>query len=308
MAQKDALVVFSYHEYPYSEGKLFKDHVTLLNNVQGDDPAVRYHYGALCNMVFVFDGEKLRILVPGTGKDVTDFDFVFFQKWMRLSQHALAVAVSLEHAKTPFISQQVADQVAMSKLAELSMFVRSGIPTPKTVVAPMDDIRRMAKNGEMPFAYPFILKDIDASKGTNNFLINSYDDLIDKQDRLEASSFMAQEFIANNCDYRFAVVDGEVLYVLRRTRTEGTHLNNTSQGGDAEFVDLNEFSPEVMAVVMAAARAVGRIDFAGVDIILTEEGKAVVLEVNRTPEIQTGFNAERKTKLITDCFARKLGA
>jgi glutathione synthase/RimK-type ligase-like ATP-grasp enzyme len=286
---------------------LFKEHVELLNKVQGDSPKINFHYGALCDMVFVYDGQKLRISVPETGKDIVDFDFVFFQRWMRLPQHALALAVRLNHAGVPYMSQQVGQQIAMSKLAELAMFVRAGVPTPKTIVAKMDTIRQMAKDNTLPFSYPFILKDVDASMGTNNFLIRSFDDLADKQDRLNASSFMAQEFIANDCDYRFVVVEGEILYVLRRTRDSNSHLNNTSQGGMGAFVDINKFSEDTIKTVLEAAKAVGRFDYAGVDVIVTENKQACVLEVNRSPAIQTGHDAEYKTKLLVGNIAKKLG-
>jgi glutathione synthase/RimK-type ligase-like ATP-grasp enzyme len=307
MAKKNILVIFSYHDYG-DEGDLFKDHVTLLNQVQGDDPDLVFHYGALCDMVFTYDGNELKVDVPGTGKDITDFDFVFFQRWMRLPQHALALAVRLDQAGVPFMSLQVGHQIAMSKLAELAMFVHDDVFVPKTVVAPMDALRSMAKGNKLPFTYPFILKDIDASMGTNNFLIRNFDELTDKQDRLRASSFMAQEFIPNDCDYRFVVVDGTILYVLRRSRDAGSHLNNTSQGGMGAFVDVTEFSDEVIDTVMRAAKAVGRGDYAGVDIIVTEEGHACVLEVNRSPAIQTGHDAKYKTKLLVDHFAKRLGA
>jgi glutathione synthase/RimK-type ligase-like ATP-grasp enzyme len=306
MAKKDVLVIFSYHDYG-EEGALFKDHVTLLNKVQGDNHDIQFHYGALCDMVFSYDGEGLKVSVPGTGKDLTDFDFVFFQRWMRLPQHALALAVRLDQAGIPFMSTQVGQQIAMSKLAELAMFVRAGVSTPKTVVAKMDAIRHMAQDGTLPFSYPFILKDVDASMGTNNFLIRSYEDLLDKKDRVDASSFMAQEFIPNDCDYRFVVVEGEILYVLKRTRDANSHLNNTSQGGMGAFVDVNEFSDEVKQAVIDSAKAVGRYDYAGVDIIITEDGSACTLEVNRSPAIQSGHDAEYKSRLLVRTIAKKLG-
>jgi glutathione synthase/RimK-type ligase-like ATP-grasp enzyme len=306
MSQKNVLVIFSYHDYG-EEGALFKEHVELLNTVQGEDHKLVFHYGALCDMVFTYDGKDLKVDVPGTAGDAVDFDFVFFQRWMRLPQHALALAVRLEQAGVPYMSLQVGQQIAMSKLAELAMFVRRNVPTPKTVVAKMDTIRSMVMSDEMPFTYPFILKDVDASMGTNNFLIRSFEDLADKQDRLNASSFMAQEFIPNDCDYRFVVVEGEVLYVLRRTRDADSHLNNTSQGGMGAFVDLKEFSDGVVKTVLQAAESVGRFDYAGVDIILAEDGLACVLEVNRSPAIQTGHDAEYKTKLLVKNIAKKLG-
>jgi glutathione synthase/RimK-type ligase-like ATP-grasp enzyme len=303
---KNVLVIFSYHDYS-NEGTLFEGHVELMNDVQGSLPQVMFHYGALCDMAFIYDGNLLKVTVPTAGKDLLDFDFVFFQRWMRLPQHALAVAVSLDHADVPFMSRQLGEQVAMSKLAELAMFIRAGVRTPKTVVARMDTIRQMANEGTLSFTYPFILKDVDASKGTNNFLIRSFEDLADKHDRQKASSFMAQEFIPNDCDYRFVIVDGEVLYVLKRTRSAGSHLNNTSQGGSGAFVDVTTFSDDVIKSVKEAAKAVGRYDFAGVDIILMEDGTACTLEVNRSPEIQSGYNAEYKTKLLVGAISKKLG-
>lgn len=304
---KDILVIFSYRQYKNFNPD-YKQHIALLNEVE-DTGTMRFLYGALSEMTYIYDGKDFRVIEPVSGRDIASFDLVFFQKWTRLPQHAFAAALHVQHAGVPILRSEVVRQIPSSKIGELPMLVHGGLPIPKTVVAPRETIRAMARDGSLPFTYPFIMKDIGASRGNNNFLVKDDEDFVAKISPVDEDvTFMAQEFIPNDCDYRFAVADGKILYIMRRWRSGDTHLNNTSQGGSAEFMEADAFSDEVIDVVFRAAEATGRPDIAGVDIILTDGGKPYVLEVNSTPQIQDGFNGPHKTKIVVRHIAERLKA
>ncbi|HET8671343.1 MAG TPA: ATP-grasp domain-containing protein [Candidatus Saccharimonadales bacterium] len=305
MNQKHVIVVYSYLVYPVA-GPRYADRADFLNSIQGGHRNIQFYYGALSDFVYEYDGRDLHVTDIASGRDLASFDLVFFAQWGMLPQHAFAAATYLKQAGVPILREETVRQIPTSKLGELPLLVKQGLLVPKTVVAPLGIIKQRAKDKLLPFGFPFVLKSITGTQGSENFLIANLDDLKDKRDKTSASSFAAQEFIPNECDYRFAIADSEVLYVLRRSRSGDTHMNNTSQGGTAEFVDVGTFSEDVVDAAVQAADAVGRRDFAGVDIIITAEGKPYVLEVNSSPEIVTGFSAERKSKLLIQHMLRKL--
>lgn len=306
MASKEVLLLFSYETYP-SGARKYIHHADILNRVQGADHALQFHFGAMHDFIFVYDGSELRVTDPKTGRDVTDFDLVFFQKWMDLPQHSLAIALYLASKQAPFMSSEVLRQNPISKLAELPMLAAAHLPIPKTVVAPLSTIKGMIDKGTLPFALPCIVKDVRGSQGSNNFLIHDVEELLVIEKQLPESTFMAQEFIENDCDYRIAIMGGEVQYVLKRTRKGSTHLNNTSQGGEGEFVPNDYLPAHVLADAIAAAKALGREEFAGVDMIIDPQGKHWVLEVNKSPEIQTGYDFAHKSRILVNYLAKRLG-
>jgi glutathione synthase/RimK-type ligase-like ATP-grasp enzyme len=231
---------------------------------------------------------------------------VFFQKWMVLPQHALAAATYLEHAGTPFISREVLHQNPVSKLGEMMLLIEGGLLYPKTVVGAISNLRHLLMAGGSPFSYPFIIKDISGSRGSRNYLVTDAAMLDDIESQNNSVSFMAQEFIANKSDYRITIVGGEIMYALERTRASDTHLNNTSQGGQGAFIEIAVLPQKMQDTALKAAAATGRLDFAGVDIIANGDEQYWVLEVNKSPEIQTGFGVDYKSQKLIDYFTRRL--
>jgi glutathione synthase/RimK-type ligase-like ATP-grasp enzyme len=303
---KEVLLLFSYETYP-SGRQPYVHHADILNRVQDDGHRLQFTAGVLHELRFVYDGLALTVTEPRTGRDLTGFDLVFFQKWMDLPQHALAAAQYLDAHEAPFMSREVLHQNPISKLTELPLLAQAALPIPKTVVAPLSAIKELYDAGTLPFGLPCIIKDIRGSQGSNNYLIRDAEELLAVEAEFPDLTFMAQEFIENDCDYRITIMGGEVQYVLRRTRRGDTHLNNTSQGGEGEFVANDYLPPVVLADAVKAAQALGRTDFAGVDVIVDSAGKHWILEVNKSPEIQTGYDFAHKSKILVDYLEKRIG-
>ena len=226
------------------------------------------------------------------------------------AKKAQFTAIAQEAANTIKQAKAKLAKNPLSKLAEMILLVQAGLPYPKTVVAGVSALRSLMRRGEVPFGYPFILKPIDGTRGQHNFKIEDEAALTTVVDdaSLAGINFMAQEFIPNDCDYRLTFLGGELQYILQRTHAEGSHLNNTSQGGKGTFIERDTLPPAAVEDALKSARAVYRDDFAGVDLMVGQDGKHWILEVNKSPEIQTGFQSTYKTKLLADYIARRLSA
>ena len=301
--KKQILVLFSYDVYPSGQ-RAFIGHGDLLNE-KNTHPEIEYVKSELDNLIFMFVDGKLSVTDHRTGKDIADFEDVFFQKWFALPQHALAAARYLSHRGRPFVSSEILQQNAFTKLTEMIELAIACVSYPDSLCASPTNFLELAESGKLPFEYPFIIKDIGGSGGSDNHLVED-------QAQLEAilanapvsRSYIAQEFIPNEFDYRITVMGGEIAYVLKRSRQGDSHRNNTTQGGAAIFMEPNELPAEVRAEALKAANVLGRNDFAGVDMIVNDDGQWV-LEVNKSPEIQLGVGTERKRELLTDYFYKR---
>jgi glutathione synthase/RimK-type ligase-like ATP-grasp enzyme len=144
--------------------------------------------------------------------------------------------------------------------------------------------------------------------GANNWFVHDFDEFSRIVALPHEQLFVVQQYIPNDCDYRVLVFGGEVKAVMRRSRqSDDTHVNNTSAGGQGDMVALSDFPGEWQTIALKAAAAVNRSDLAGVDIIVdTETGKPYVLEVNKSPQIETGSNIDAKTSIFVDYIVGKL--
>jgi glutathione synthase/RimK-type ligase-like ATP-grasp enzyme len=169
-------------------------------------------------------------------------------------------------------------------------------------------LKALKNNDKLPFSYPFIIKTIDGSMGEDNYLVTNDSELKGVVSKHKDVLFIAQEFIPDEFDYRVIVVDGDPKLVIKRARTNpDTHLNNTSQGAEGTIIPIEQMHKEVLDMAVAAAVAVRRPYFCGVDIIQNTETKEhYVLEVNKTPQMETGSNTEHKVEILTDFFSKKL--
>lgn len=302
----EVLLLFSYETYPNGRRR-YVHHADILNDQRGTQD-VHFNFGALVDLQFsVRDGE-MAIIEPHSGKDIADFDLVCFQKWSRAPQYALAAAVYLQHKKVEFVGHEVLHQTPLNKLPEMSLLVQNGLPYIDTFIGPSKALVEQLDQGVLPFTYPFILKDIGGTQGKNNHLVEHRAALVEILEAAPEVTFMAQAFIANDCDYRVAVMGGEAKYVLRRTGQAGSHLNNTSQGGSGEFMPLDHLPQVVMEDALKAAAAAGRSEFAGVDVLVDKRGRHYILEVNWSMEIQTGFGVAQKSQIFIDYIMGRLGA
>ena len=80
-------------------------------------------------------------------------------------------------------------------------------------------------------------------------------------------------------DLRIFILGKKVLGGMKRTAPQGAWMTNVAQGGKCESYKLNSNLEEIG---IKASNAVGA-EIAGVDLILDENGKWLVLEVNAVP-------------------------
>jgi len=145
--------------------------------------------------------------------------------------------------------------------------------------------------------FPCIMKATHASHGNHNYVVNNIDDVQRIYQQNAGIRFVLQRFVPNNGDYRILMVGDDVL-VIKRLAVDGSHLNNTSQGGEAQLVDINDL-PEIIINQSKQIMQHLKMTIGGIDVIIDKNtGQHFFLEVNTQPQLMTGAFLDEKKKLV----------
>jgi glutathione synthase/RimK-type ligase-like ATP-grasp enzyme len=196
----------------------------------------------------------------------------------------------------------------ITKVGELAVLADNSVPLPRTFMSSNREVKKLFKKNA-PIDFPIIVKAADGYGGKNNHLVKSYAQLKDILGENKGVHFVIQEFIPNDRDYRCLVFGGEIKLLLKRSRdaVSESHLNNTSAGAIGEIVPIETISEEARRAVVAAAEALNRSEFAGVDLMIhSETGAPYIIEVNQTPQIEIGAEVDQKMDVLLNYMEERM--
>jgi glutathione synthase/RimK-type ligase-like ATP-grasp enzyme len=298
---KEILVLFSYrnHKHRYIESLFAR--LTATAAAQGRN--ITLYRGSLKDLRIEVIDNQLRITESLTGRDLKSFDAVYFELWYKSPAQALAAAVYLNRHNTPFFSQEILHLTSLTKISDTAKLADGSVTLPQTFTSSRREAIQAFRKAKKPIKFPLIAKAADGYGGHDNYLVRDYAELREKLNANRDITFIIQEVIPNDCDYRCIVFGGQIRFVLERRRdaARDTHLNNTSAGAEGRQVPLETLTPEAQAMVLRAAHLVGRDSFAGVDLMLDKNtGQPYILEVNKTPQVENGAEIESKMTALLD--------
>jgi glutathione synthase/RimK-type ligase-like ATP-grasp enzyme len=209
-------------------------------------------------------------------------------------------------SNVPFLSQL---NPIENKIAQLLMACNQDVRVPNTIMCHRDVIDMQIDSIIQTLGLPLIFKSNSGIKGLNNYLLHSRSEL----DTLIANGthgdYIFQEFIPNDYDYRIlycGIDDNSSPFVFRRSRSDmSTHLNNTSQGGSAELVDVQELNELPMQKMRHLVQAIG-MDVCGVDLLRSsKDNELYFLEINATPALASGAFLDEKLDLYENYLIKR---
>ncbi len=257
--------------------------------------------GSVKDLRISIQNNQLSVVESLTNKPLTDFDVVYFELWSKAPQHALAAAIFLHTTNTPFITSEMTQVMSTSKLGEMAKMTTANLPMPDSYFANNKDLLKFSKQKDAFIKFPMIVKNTETFGGQDNYLVNNSEELEKILTTHKKTQFVLQQFIPNNCDYRILVFGGKIRAIMRRTAVNGSHLNNTSMGGEGEMLPLDSLSSEICADAIAAAKATDRQELAGVDIVIDKNtNRHYILEVNQAPGIELGEHTDVKMDAFFD--------
>lgn len=206
----------------------------------------------------------------------------------------------LQDAKYAILNGADAFLIGRDKSKAALALKKASIPHPKTWVLSRKDVGKMARR----FQYPLVAKPIIGSGGEGVTLIES---------RVNLSLLSKHRFpllIQEYCgpvlqDVRVVVLRGNVLGAVKRTPQIGEWRGNARLGASVVAIPVTD---ELERLATQAAAAIGA-DFAGIDLIKTEQG-TFVIEVNVCPGFQsfcdaTGIDVAKQVVLSLASLAKE---
>lgn len=239
-------------------------------------------------------------------RKLSAYDVIHFRNYTSLPNEVAVIASYLEARGVCYINNEVRNiRNTSSKLWQMKHLQAQSIPVPNTYFfhssrykKALDYLDQRYDNTDL---FPCVVKLIDGMKGSHNYLAINETELSKIYQQNADKKFIMQPFIKNDGDYRILFIgsDSEPV-IFKRTAIAGSHLNNTSKGGNALEVPEGEVSFAYVSMARQAAKSMD-IEIAGVDLIIdSDSNKPYILEVNTTPAILTGFNTPKKTVKYLD--------
>lgn len=246
--------------------------------------------GHFDDLEYILTNDKVEMFINDVLLD--EFDAVYLRYWGIASaqSHALAVARYCKIKDIPFVDEEAFKIGSFNKINQYLNLYECQVPFPATVICSAD---RVIVHAEERLQYPFVLKDARGTRGDNNFLIRDRSELSDVISHHRDKTFVMQQYIDNDGDYRVFVTGDTVGLIIHRKSATGTYLNNTSKGGSATLVEESKVSKTMLDDALRAAKFFGR-NIAGVDMVVASDGRHYCFEVNRAPQIEhSSFESEK---------------
>jgi len=253
---------------PFEENERVKEEVIGLG----------YDFELLDLSDFNFSVEGGKVKVPQLSDLSTDIIIV---RGVFNSQKAISVIVSSLRKKGAkvFDNNFLEHRYSIDKVTDIIKLSLAKVPVPETRYL-RDFSKYMAAAEEL--GYPVVVKSARMGKGTNVFKLESEGALFrfvkeSRKEKKEAKGFIMQEFIPYKYDLRCLII-GRDVFTMRRIPREGEFRANFSLGGAVEVFNLDTEGEKL------AQKALGAVDMSvgGVDILITEDNKRYILEVNHT--------------------------
>ena len=282
---------------------------TMVAHLRSSMADVAIDYVGHTDLVISFVDGAMHVAVTPTGKDLRDYDMAYFKSSVVYDITASLVQYAVQHG-VKITDESKAEFPGVSKLYEYTALAHAGVKVPDSLFMLPRRMPGAYEEFAASLGVPFVLKDIHASRGNINEVISSQDDydrVVETAAGNDLHYLIGQKFIPNNGDYRILVFGGEIKLIIHRQRPDdSTHLNNTSQGGQATIVDIDSLPASVQQDSIAAALAL-KVGIAGVDMVQDRQTEEwYCFEVNEGPQMATGSHREAKWNALSNYLITEL--
>lgn len=239
-------------------------------------------------IIMYYDSYNTPKLKVKNGLSLPD-GILFWDKDIMLAKHLEEMGIRLFN---PSSAIETCDDKALThlRLSKLNIHI------PKTFIAPFvywdyDLTDEYLKEIEKELSYPMIIKEAKGSFGMQVHKVNNETELREQIKKIGNRKFLFQEFIeaSSGRDIRVNIVGNKIIGAMLRTNPDDFRANITL-GAVSEQIELTKEQEELALSVHKAFN----LDFSGVDLLFSKDGKPVFCEVNSNPNF---LSFERTTGL-----------
>ncbi|HZJ34590.1 MAG TPA: hypothetical protein VFD55_01070 [Candidatus Angelobacter sp.] len=245
-------------------------------------------------IISVGDG-KFSIYDTNNRSNLKEYDVIFIRgDGFRSYMDAVGSINEYAHLNKIIIINDYSNVRDSSKLLQAVYFHKLDIPVARTLLVTSAVLDNEA---QLEWNFPCIMKSTHGSHGNDNFVVQNMEDVKTVLENQPDKRFVLQRFVPNNGDYRILIIDDEIL-VIGRSAVGGSHLNNTSKGGKAVLVNVDQLPETVINDAKRIMKHFG-MAIAGVDALADKNtNEFFFLEVNAQPQLMSGAFVTEKEKLI----------
>lgn len=150
-----------------------------------------------------------------------------------------------------------------------------------------------------------VLRPRHHAQGRHVYLVRGLDgvtEAINAHPHVFANGWYASEYIRKVAEYRYYVVSGRIVTVARKTPENPDAVAwNVAQGGRFDVVRWGDWDMEGARVALEAFKHSG-LDFSGVDVMVDENCRAYVIELNSAPSLPLLSDGSRSYR--QECMAK----
>ena len=235
------------------------------------------------------------------------FDVVIPRQGALIGDSSLTLLNQIQTLGIPLVNGISSILLARNQFLTLQALAAADLPVLNTVF--INHLEGVQPAAEKLGGYPYIIKTVAGHQGKGVFLIHSEEEaeavLQSSLDR--AKGMLIQQFVqpSGRRDVRVFIIDGEIIGAMQLIPGEGEFRSNFSLNQQARGINL---TGEMADTALKAARVLG-LEIAGVDLLINNQNRIFVLEVNYSPgfkglERTTGLNIANK--IIDYAITKKL--
>ncbi|MDP1710276.1 MAG: hypothetical protein Q8L28_01545 [bacterium] len=266
--------------------------------------------GIFSDLIFEIEGGK--VLVEINGRNINDFDLIYFRNTSGFQSMAAALSIYLESTKVKFFDKShISGSFMGDKFTSLMRLAVNRLPIVPSFLCWKGALPKTKKRIVQKFGFPIVAKEVTTQRMQSVYLLKTLKDfekLPDKTNKGNDARYLFQKFIHFDKEFRLLVLGDTIGIIHTKTVRDNTGFQIGYSNTDEfpEFLSLDGVSSVIKNAAIEAARTL-HIQIAGVDICREEgTGKVFVFEVNRGPGIDYDTKVSQELSKIAEFFKNQL--
>ena len=260
----------------------------------------------------IFEIEGGNILVEIDGRNINDFDLVYFRNTSGFQAMAAALSIYLESTKVKFFDKShISGSFMGDKFTSLMRLAVNGLPIVPSFLCWKGAVKKTKKRIVKKFGFPIVAKEVTTQRMQSIYLLkklSDFDKLPDKTKNGNSARYLFQKFVHFDKEFRLLVLGDTIGIIHTKTVRDNTGFKLGYQSMDEfpEFLRLENVSSVIKNAAIKAAKTL-HIQIAGVDICRERDsGKVFIFEVNRGPGIDYDTEVSQELKKMAEFFKNQL--
>lgn len=243
-------------------------------------PHLAYQSSLFSDLEFRFEGSEVEIMA--LGRSISDFDLVYIITAGKFQESLLTLSSYLNKHHIQVVDSIFSrgSYLEVYKLSQIDKLSSANLPCLRSFMGANPD--SAVKFFNIQQSFKLVAKNSLLDHGEGVFLITNLEELTDYLKK----GFLIQEYLPEKLDLRVIVVGQEALGCIHRIPAPGDFRANIGEGDTGARAEAYPLSQELSTLAVKASAAVG-LDISGVDILVDQDDKKYILEVNHSPQYDT---------------------